>query len=53
MAGAAASAPQGSVAHPGDTIDWISQNNDMIGYLDVTGVDASGVDVDMWVWSKG
>jgi hypothetical protein len=52
MAGAATSAPQGSIAHPGDTIDWINQDSNMIGYIDVTGLNASGVEVDMWVWSK-
>jgi hypothetical protein len=52
MAGDANSAPQGNVAHVGDTIDWISQNNDLIGYIDVVSVNASGVEVDMWVWTK-
>jgi len=52
MAGAPSSAPQGAIAHIGDTIDWISQSNNVVGYMDVTGLDAGGVEVDMWVWTK-
>ena len=50
-AGDATSSPVGSVAHVGDTIDWINENN-VIGYLDVTAVNSQGIDVDMWVWIK-
>lgn len=52
MAGAATSTPIGMVAHIGDTIDWINQNNSMIAYIEVTRVNNDGVEVDMWTWNK-
>jgi hypothetical protein len=36
----------------GEMLDWIDQNNDMVGYIYVTGVNSQGVEVEMWVWAK-
>lgn len=52
MAGAASAAPQGIIAHVGNAMDLTSQSGNDVGYMDVTGVNAEGVEVDMWVWAK-
>lgn len=39
-------------AQVGEELEWINQNQNMIGYLFVTGVNPGGAEVGMWIWTK-
>jgi hypothetical protein len=41
-----------TTAQVGEELDWMNQNQNMVGYIFVTAVNNAGVEVDMWVWTK-